>query len=178
MALLTTAISTAIAIAAVAAFPALYRRQTKFARAKTTNDGNNYIDYSNFVFWMIYAISGIFIALGVGVYMFSDEPYAGIFFIVLGLTFLLPTLLLKRADTSVSWTSKYITGAKSGYSLKKNRILWSDIVSAKYHANHTIQIIDILGKSVFWSIYYQGWHEIISELQRRRPDIQIENFGD
>lgn len=176
MALITSAFTSAIIIAAVTAVPALFKRKSKLVKAKTKENGEKYIEYSSFIFWMVYCSGASFTILGVLVYLFSDEPVAGIIFIVLGLIFVLPTAFLQFVDTSVNWTDKYICGAKSGVSIKKNRILWNNVEMINYHPNHTIQIKDKSGESVFWSIYHNGWYEIIDDLRRIRPDIDTSDF--
>ena len=176
MALITSAFTSAIVIASVTAIPALYRRKSKLVKASTNENGEKYIEYSNFVFWIIYGGGASLTILGVLIYLLSNEPVAGIISILMGLIFLLPTVVLQFVDTSVNWSSVYICSARSGVSLKKNRILWDDVVLAKYHPNHTIQIKDKSGKSVYWSVYHNGWHEIINDLRRIRPDIDTSNF--
>jgi len=77
---------------------------------------------------------------------------------------------------SVEWSTKYIEGAKSGSSFKKNRIYWDDIVSVKRHPNQSFSIKDKGGKSVYWSMLYAGWEELIDDLRRFRPDIDTSDF--
>lgn len=176
MALFSNAFTSTIIIAAVTAIPALFRGKSKKIAAKRKENGEKYIEYSSFVFWVIYGGGASFSIIGVLVYLFSDEPRAGIIFIVLGLIFLLPMALLQFFDTSVNWTKDYICGAKSGIRLKKNCVFWKDVESIKYQPNHTIQVKDKSGKSVFWSVYHNGWHEIIDDLRHIRPDIDLSDF--
>ena len=119
MALITSAFTSAIVIAAVTAIPALFRRKSKLVKANTKKNGEKYIEYSNFVFWVIYGIGAAFTILGVLIYFLLSEPITGIIFILMGLVFLLPTVVLQFVDTSVNWSSEYICGAKSGMSIKK-----------------------------------------------------------
>lgn len=176
MALITSALTSAIVAFAVTSVPILFSRKSKRVKVKASYNGEKTIDYASFVFWVIYGGGAIFSTIGVLVYWLSDEPIAGIIFLVLGLILLLPTLLLQFVDTSINWSSEYISGAKSGVSLKKNRILWEDIVSVESHPNQTIELKDSAGKSVVWSVYYNGWHEIITDLQRLRPDIDTSSL--
>lgn len=176
MALITSAFTSAIVIVSVTAIPALFRRKSKLVKASTKENGEKYIELSNFVFWIIYGCGASFTVLGVLAYLLSSEPIAGIMFILMGLILLLPTVVLQFVDTAVNWSSVYICGARSGMSYKKNRILWDDVVLIKYHPNHTIQIKDKSGKSIYWSVYHNGWHEIINDLRRIRPDIDTSNF--
>lgn len=176
MALITSAFTSAIVVAAVSAVPALFRRKSKSVKAKTKENGEKYIELSSFVFWIIYGCGAFFTVLSVLIYLFTNEPFAGIVFGVFGLILIIPAILLTFADTTVNWSSEYIHGAKSGVSIKKNRILWDDVVFVKYHPNHTIQIKDKLGNSVFWSVYYNGWKEIIGDLKAIRPDVDTSDF--
>ncbi len=176
MALISSALTSAIVAFAVTAVPILFSRKSKRVKVKASNSGEKTIDYASFVFWVIYGGGALFSIIGVLVYWLSDEPIAGIVFLVLGLILLIPALLLQFVDTSVNWSSESISGAKSGVSLKKNRILWKDIISVKSHPNQTIELKDSAGKSVVWSVYYNGWYEIISDLRRLRPDIDTSNF--
>ena len=176
MALITSAFTSVIIIAAVSVIPALFRRKSKTIKARTKENGEKYIDYASFVFWFIYGVGALFSILGILVYLFSDEPLAGIAFVVMGLIFFIPVLFLQFTDTTVNWTSDYICGAMSAYRFKKNRILWENIVTAQYHANHTLQLKDASGKSVFWSVYHNGWHAVIDDLRRIRPDIDATDF--
>ncbi|GGX65684.1 hypothetical protein GCM10011309_14930 [Litorimonas cladophorae] len=176
MALISSVFTSAIIIATVSAFPAFFGRKSKLAKVKFQESGEKYIELSKFLFWLIYGVGASFTILGVFVYLFSEEPIAGVGFTIMGLVFLVLTAFLQFIDTSVSWTSEIISGAKSGVSIKKNSIFWNDIVMAKYHANHTIQLKDKLGKSVFWTVYHNGWHEIIDDLRLIRPDIDTSDF--
>jgi len=176
MALITSALTSAIVAFAVTSMPILFSRKSKRVKVKASNNGEKTIDYASFVFWVIYGGGALFSLIGVLDYWLSDDPIAGIIFWVMGLILLLPALLLQFIDTSVNWSSEYISGAKSGVSLKKNRILWEDIISVKSHPNQTIELKDAAGKSVVWSVYYNGWHEIISDLRRLRPDIDTTDF--
>ena len=124
----------------------------------------------------MYGGGAAFTIVGLLVYLFSDEPIAGIVFGVLGLVLIIPAILLTFVDTTVNWSSEYICGAKSGVSIKKNRILWDDVEFVKYHPNHTIQIKDKSGSSVLLSVYYNGWKEIIGDLRAIRPDIDTSDF--
>ena len=177
MALITSAFTSAIVIAAVSVIPALFSRKSKSVKAKTKENGEKYIELSSFVFWVIYGGGAVFTIVGLLVYLFSDEPEAGIISGVLGLVLIMPAILLTFVDTTVNWSSKYICGAKSGVSIKKNRILWEDVEFVKYHPNNTIQIKDKTGNSVFWSVYYNGWSEVISDLRAIRPDIDTSDFN-
>lgn len=176
MAFISGVFTSAMVVAAVSVIPAIFSRKSKLAKAKSKENGEKYIELSKFVFWLIYGVGISFTILGVFVYVFSEEPIAGVGFISMGFVFLLPTAFLHFVDTSVSWTSEFISGAKSGVSIKKNSVFWNDIVMAKYHANHTIQLKDKLGKSVFWTVYHNGWHEIIDDLRLIRPDIDTSDF--
>ena len=176
MALITSALTSAIVAFAVTSVPILFSRKSKRVKVKASDNGEKTIDYASFVFWVIYGAGAILSTIGVLVYWLSDEPIAGIIFVALGLILLLPALLLQFVDTSVNWSSEYISGAKSGFSLKKNRILWEDIVSVVFHPNQTIELKDSAGKSVVWSVYYDGWYEIISDLRRLRSDIDTSDF--
>jgi len=176
MGLITSGITFAIIGFAVSAVPALFSRKSKLVKAKTKANGEKYIDYSSFVFWVIYGSAALFSLIGLLVYLFSNEPVAGIIFIALGLIFLLPMGIIQFVDTSINWTSDYICGARSGVSLKKHLILWDDVVLAKLHPNQTIQLKDKFGKSVHWSVYHNGWYEIIEDLRLIRPDIDTSDF--
>lgn len=176
MALITSAFTSAIVIAAVSAVPALFSRKSKSVKAKTKENGEKYIEYSSFIFWIIYGGGALFTVLGVLIYLFSNEPIAGIIFGVLGLVLIIPAILLTFVDTTVNWSPEYICGAKSGVSIKKNRILLSDVEFVKYHPNHTIQIKGKSGNNVFWSVYHNGWNEIIGDLRAIRPDIDTSDF--
>ncbi len=176
MALITSALTSAIVVAAVSVIPALFSRKSKSVKAKIKENGEKYIELSSFVFWIIYGGGAAFTIVGLLVYLFSDEPIAGIIFGVLGLVLIVPSILLTFVDTTVNWSSEYICGAKSGVSIKKNKILWDDVVLAKYHPNHTIQIKDNLGKNVVLSVYYNGWNEVIGDLRAIRPDIDTSDF--
>ena len=176
MALITSAFTSAIVMAAVTAIPVLFSRKSKTLKAKTKENEEKYIELSSFVFWIIYGGCVVFTIAGLLIYLFSDEPIAGIMFGVLGLVLIMPAILLTFVDTTVNWSSKYICGAKSGVSIKKNQILWDEVEFIKNHPNHTIQIKDKSGKSVFFSVYYNGWNEVISDLRAIRPDIDTSDF--
>lgn len=176
MALITSTFTSAIVIAAVSVVPALFSRKSKSVKAKTKENGEKCIDLSSFFFWIIYGGGAAFTIIGLLVYLFSDEPIAGISFGVLGLVFIMTAFLFTFVDTTVNWSSKYICGAKSGVSLKKNRILWDEVEFVKYHPNQTIQIKGTAGNSVVWSVYYNGWNEIIEDLRAIRPDIETSDF--
>lgn len=176
MALIASAFTSAIVIAAVSVIPGLFSRKSKSIKAKIKGNGEKYIELSSFVFWVIYGGGAAFTIVGLLVYLFSDEPIAGIIFGVLGLVLIVPAILLTFVDTTVNWSPEYICGAKSGVSIKKNRILWDDVELAKYHPNHTIQIKDKSGNSVVFSVYHNGWNEVIGDLRAIRPDIDTSNF--
>ena len=176
MSLIASTFTSAIIILAVTVVPLIFSRRSKLAKAKMKDNGEKYIDYSNFIFWVIYGGGSIFFVLGVLVYLFSDEPIAGIIFIIMGLIFLLPMVFVQVADTTINWTSDYICGPKSSMRLKKNRIFWDDITSLVAHPNQTIQLKDKFGKSVYWSVYFNGWYEVIQDLRRIRPDIDTSDF--
>lgn len=176
MALITSVVTSAIIGVAVTTIPALFSRKSRLVKAKAKNNGEKFIKYSSFVFWVIYGGGALFSILGVLVYFLSEEPVAGIIFIILGLVFLLPMAVMQFFDTSVNWSSEYICGARSGVSLRKNCILWDDVDFAKFHPYQTIQLKDKSGKSVFWSVYHNGWYEIIEDLRRIRPDIDTSDF--
>lgn len=125
---------------------------------------------------MIYGGGALFTILGVLVYFFSSEPIGGIIFIVLGLIFLLPMMAIQIVNTSVNWTSEYVHGAKSGVSLRKNKILWTDVIEAKLLPNQTIQVKDKFCRKVVWSVYHKGWFEIIDDLRHIKPDIDTSDF--
>ena len=176
MAFTTSALTFFIIGLAVTALPTLFMRKSKMVAAKTKDNGEKYIDYSNFVFWFIYGCGVSFIVIGALVFLFSDEPGAGIGFVALGLIFLIPTLILQLCDTTINWSPEYICGAKSGTRLKKNTILWPDVILVKLHPNKTIQLQDKSGKNIYWSIYHNGWYRIIEDLRLLRPDIDTSDF--
>lgn len=176
MGFVTGASTMAIVVAAVTVLPKLIGRITKSAKAKINENGEKSIDVTNLLYWMLYGGASLSPIVGIGVYLFTDEPLAGIGFIILGLVFILPTAILQFADTSVDWTNEYISGARTGASLKKNRILWSDVESATFHPNLSIEITDRFGKSVFLSVFQSGWYEFIEDLRHIRPDIEADDF--
>ena len=176
MAIISNAITMAIVAADVTTIPILISRSTKSTKLKTKENGEKSIDAGKFIYFLVYGFSALFIVLGLWVGLFADSPIAGIIFIALGLIIVIPMAVFQFADTSVDWSNVYLIGAKSGMSIKKNHILWENVVSAKLHPNQTIQIKDKSGKSVFWSVYYLGWHEIIEDLRRIRPDIDTSDF--
>lgn len=176
MALITNAITSTIVAAAITVIPALFRRKSSSIKAKTSENGEKFIDYSKFVFWFLYGSGATFTILGILVYLLSDNLFAGMVFIIIGIAILLPSVLPIFANTTITWSTQYICGPKSGWHLKKHSILWQDVELAKYHPNHTVQIKDKSGRSVFWSVYYNGWHEIISDLRLLRPDIDTSDF--
>lgn len=150
---------------------------TKPAKVKINENGEKTSDIHPFIYWFTYGASSFFALVGLGVLLFTDEPFAGLGGIAMGFIFFLPIAILHRGDTSVEWTDEYITGAKRAGSFKKHRILWSDVVSATFHKDKTIQIKDKFGKSVFSSVFEKGWYEIIEDLRRLRPDINTDDFG-
>lgn len=176
MSLITSALTSAIIAFAVSTVPILIGRRTKLAKAKRKENGDKTIDYASSVFGMIYGGGALFTILGVLVYFFSNEPIAGIMFIVMGLIFLLPIMVIQIVDTSLNWTSDYIEGARSGVSLRKNKLSWDDIIQVKHLPNQTIQVKDKSDRKVVWSVYHKGWHEIIDDLQHIRPDIDTSDF--
>jgi len=176
MAFISSAFTMAIIATAVTILPKLLGRKTKSAKSKISKNGVKSIDLANFVLWGLYGVSSLFLFVGIGVYLFTDEPWAGIAFIMMGLVFLFLTAIIHFADTSVEWTTEYISGAKSGTSFKKNRLLWDDVISANFLPNQTIKISDTSGKNIFLSVYQNGWHEIIEDLRHIRPDISTCDF--
>ncbi|WP_026941712.1 hypothetical protein [Hellea balneolensis] len=176
MATVSAIFTSAIVAAAVSVIPAFLSRKTANIKAKSLESGEKYIELSKYLFWFVYTASTLFIVLGALVCLFTDEPITGVGFIFMGFVFFLPMAILQSIDTSINWTSEYINGAKSGSSLKKNKILWKDISLAKLHPNYTLQLKDKSGKSVVWSIYHSGWREIIDDLRLIRPDIEIGDF--
>ena len=72
MALITSAFTSAIVIAAVSAVPALFSRKSKSVKAKTKENGEKYIEYSSFIFWIIYGGGALFTVLGGLIYLFSN----------------------------------------------------------------------------------------------------------
>lgn len=176
MSLITSALTSAIIAFAVSTAPILIGRRTKLAKAKRKENGEKTIDYASSVFGMIYGVGALLTILGVLVYFFSGDPIAGIIFIVMGLIFLLPMMVIQIVDTSVNWTSEYVHGAKSGTGLRKNRVLWTDAIEANLLPNQTIQIKDKYGRKVVWSVYHKGWHEIIDDLRHIRPDFDTSDF--
>ena len=176
MTLITSAFTSAIVAFAVTAVPILFSRKSKRFKVKASDNGEKTIDYASFLFWVTYGSGALFSITGILVYWLSDEPIAGIIILAMGLILLFPTLLLQFVDTTVNWSPEYIQGAKSGVSLKKNRILWKDIISIKAHPNQTIELKNKAGESVFWSVYYNGWHEIVPDLRPLRPNIDTSDF--
>ena len=172
----TNAVTMFLVVVAVTVLPRLISRRPKTLKTTTKESGEKSIDVPKLLYWLIYVGALLFCILGIWVYLFSDEPIAGMGFIILCLIFIIPIAIFHFADTSVDWSDEFISGAKSGVSLKKNRIFWDDVVSAKFHPNQTIQIKDKSSKSVFWSVYYVGWYEIIVDLRRIRPDIDTSDF--
>lgn len=176
MALISSALTTSIIIIAVSGAPLLFKRWSKKAEAKRKENGEKYIDYSNVIIGFIYGIGALFVGVGVFVYFFSDEPWAGIGFIAMGLILLIPALICQALDTTINWSPDYICGAKSSMCLKKNTLLWADIVFVKLHPTQMIQLQDKSGKSIYWSVYHSGWYRVIEELRRIRPDIDTSDF--
>lgn len=176
MAIGTSALTTIIVVTVVTAIPAFLMRKPKPVKVKVNESGEKCIDLSPDFFWLTYPTASLFLILGVYVFLFTDEPWAGIGFLAMGLIFILSTAALHALDTSVNWTSEYINGARSGGSVKKNKLFWDDVVSAKSLTNETFQLQDKLGKSVHWSVYQTGWYEIIEDLRRIRPDIDTSDF--
>lgn len=160
----------------VAAFPALFSLKSRSAKAKSTKNDELYIDYSQFIFGFIYLVGIALMALGLLIYFYDDAAGLSITLILFGLAFCFFTAFLQLADTTVRWTEEYLCGPKSGYSIKKEKLLWKDISGIKHNANHTLHVHDKAGKKVVWSVYYSGWHQIIEELRRQRPNVDTSNF--
>jgi len=176
MSFLESALTMGAVVLAVNLLPKVVGRKAKSTQARIKDNGDKSIDVNKFIYWGIYTVAGLFIFLGVWVYFSTDEPIAGLGFIFMGLVFILPMALLQFADTSVDWSPEYIWGAKSGFNIKKNKVYWDDIVSVIFHPNYSIQVKDKSEKSVYWSVYYSGWYEIVEDLRALRPDLDFSDF--
>lgn len=153
MAMISGTITSTVVMFTVAIIPTFVMCKTKIIRANIKENGKKYIDYSDLFFWIIYGVGAFFSVLGLLAYSFSDEPIAGVASLVIGLIFVLFGIVIHAIDTTVTWTSEYISGAKSGSNFKKNTLHWDEIVFVKTLPNKTFQLEDKRGKSVYWSVY-------------------------
>ncbi len=176
MSFITSGLTTAIIVGVVSTVPLLIKRNSRTGKTQKNDKGEKSVDLFKPIFWIFYPICAAFMVLGLYVTISENELVAGIILLSIGAILLIPFIILHLSKTSVDWTSEFIVGAKSGVSIKRHKILWRDTVSAKYHANHTMEIKDKFGKKVFCSVYHKGWPEIIEDLRRIRPDIDTSDF--
>lgn len=175
--MMTGILTTGLIIALISIVPRILSKLSSHKPPRVNARGEKYFDIASFWFWFVYVGAGLFCIVGIGVVLRTNEPWAGVGFIALGVILGLPMLHLDRKDTSIEWTDEYVRGFKSEWSSEKHELLIADIVSAeRLIEKKGFKLTNSVSQSIYWSWPFSGWESLIEDLKAQRPDMNFSGF--
>lgn len=113
--------------------------------------------------------------IGLAVIWLTDEPYAGLFFIILGLLFPIVLYLIDRyCFSEIRWNHLVIEGPTGFFGLKEAKYEWSHARTLQRHENRNLYITFNDNNKIFILIWSKGWTDLVNDIRRYAPHVLVQ----